>query len=408
MKQIVIIGAGDAGARAAIALRAVGFAGAITLLGNERHAPYERPPLSKASILADREPLPPFIADAQDLNVKGIEFRPGTHVKSIERAGKRVTLTHGESLAYDQLVLATGARARGLALPGGEFAQTLRRYEDALKLRERFRRGGRLLVVGGGLIGLELAASARKLGCAVVVIETAPRILTRGVPEALARRIASRHEEEGVEIIAAVALSEIRADNGRYAVALTKGETIVADHIVAGIGVEPNVDLARAAELDIDNGVRVDESLRSSDPDIFAVGDCANFPHALFGGARMRLESWRNAFDQGAHVASVIMGSRAPYRAVPWFWSDQYDLTLQIAGAPMLASTHVERNLGGAVTLTFHLAEGGRIVGASALGTLAEIGKEMRLAEMLVAAAAHPDAAALREPSTKLKSLIPR
>ena len=408
MSGIVIVGAGEAGARAAIALRGAGFAGAVTLLGAERHAPYERPPLSKASIVADDEPPPPTIADAGDLPANGVDLRLGTNVVGIDRAAKRVNLADGESLAYDNLVLATGARARKLALPGGQFAHTLRSHEDAISLRDKFRLGGTLAVIGGGLIGLELAASARKLGCTVHVIEAAPRILTRGVPEVLARRIAARHEEAGVEIVAGAAPVEIREADGRYVVVLKDGRMVVADHLAAGIGAEPDLDLARAAGLALDNGVLVDANLRTSDPDIYAIGDCANFPHVLFGALRMRLESWRNAFDQGAHVAGVLMGSDAPYRAVPWFWSDQYDLTLQIAGAPMLGPHAVERPLGEGASLTFHLADDGRVVGASALGAMARIGKDMRLAEMLIAAQAHPDSAALADPATKLKALLPR
>jgi len=405
---VVIVGAGESGARAAISLRAAGYAGAVTLLGAERHAPYERPPLSKASILAEREPPPPTIADAADLPAKGIDLRLGVTVSGIDRAAKRVETSGGDGLKYDALILATGARARTLAAPGGEFAQTLRRYEDALALREKFLLGGALAVIGGGLIGLELAASARALGCAVSVIEAAPRILTRGVPEPLARRIAARHEAAGVTIIAGAVLDSIRAADGRHAVMLKDGRTIAADHLAAGVGAEPDVDLARAAGLALDNGIVVDATLRTSDPAIFAIGDSANFPHVLFGGARMRLESWRNAFDQGAHVASVVMGSDAPYRAVPWFWSDQYDLTLQIAGAPMLAAQTVERRLGDAASLTFHLSAEGRLVGASALGAMAQIGKDMRLAEMLIGAEAHPDPTALADPAGKLKALLPR
>ena len=407
MKRIVIVGAGEAGARAALGQREGGHAGAITLIGDEPHAPYERPPLSKAFVLEEDEPSP-TIADARDLGARGIEVRHGARVASLDPARKTLTLTDGESIGYDILVLATGARPRRLSIPGGEHAQTLRSVEDARRIRAALRGGARTIIIGGGLIGLELAASGRKLGCEVSVIEAAARILTRGVPEVFARRLAERHRAEGVHLFEGCGLIAIERRGAAFDVRLANGQTLEADFVTAGVGAEPNVELARAAGLAIDNGITVDENLRTSDPDIFAVGDCANFPLLAFGGRRIRLEAWRNAFDQGAHVAKAILGTAGAYRAVPWFWSDQYDWTLQITGVPDLGRSVVTRPMGGGAEIAFHMAEDGVLTGASALGPLSAIGKDMRIAEMLVSAGASPDPLKLADPMVKMKALLAR
>jgi 3-phenylpropionate/trans-cinnamate dioxygenase ferredoxin reductase component len=405
---VVIVGAGEAGARVAVGLRAGGYERPISIVGDEFHAPYERPPLSKASILAEDEPPPPTIADARDLAGQGIDVRAGTRVVQVDRTARQIRLSDGSAIVYDKAVLATGARARTLKLPGGEWAHTLRTHEDSLRIRAAMRNQPKVAVIGGGLIGLELAASARALGCEVSVVEAAPRILTRGVPEKYARQLAERHRRAGVTLYEGRALSEIRKSGGALQVALADGERIAADFIVAGIGAEPNVDLAVEAKLEVSNGVIVDSQLRSSDEKIFAVGDCANFPLALFGGRRVRLEAWRNAFDQGAYLAQALLGGSEPYRAVPWFWSDQYEVTLQIAGMPDFGAAVVARELGDGFSMQFHLAGDGVVVGACALGPLNVVAKDMRLAEMLIAKGARPSPEALADPGAKLKALLPR
>ena len=399
--RVVIVGAGESGARVAIALREQGFDGEIALIGAEPHAPYERPPLSKAAIVDAEAPLP-AIGDVARFPELGVDVRLGVGVVAVDRAARHVRLADGVGLAYDKLVLATGARARALPVSGAEHALTLRTYEDALELRERFRSGARVAIVGGGFIGLELAASARKLGCDVTVIEAAPRVLQRATPPELSALVEARHRAEGVELLTGAGVEGFERDGVR----LTGGGRVEASTFIVGVGAVPDIELARSAGLVIENGVRADARLRTSDPDIFACGDCVSFPHGLFDGRRLRLEAWRNAFDSGAYVARAILGADEDYLAVPWFWSDQYDACLQIAGLPDAGVATAARDLGEGALLLFHLAADGRLVGAGGWGPLGKIAREIRLAEMLIARRASPAAAALADPSVKLKSLL--
>ena len=400
--RIVIIGAGEAGARAAITLRSEGHTGPLTLIGDEAHAPYERPPLSKALIVDPEKPWLPLIADAAELEEKRVERMAGVAALAIDRAAREVTLSDGRRLGYDLLVLATGAKPRKLNLAGAEAALMLRNFEDSLALRARFASGRNIAIIGGGFIGLELAASAIALGCKVSVIEAAPRILGRGVPAEIAALVEKRHREAGVSFFIGAGIASM---DGR-GVALTDGRVIPADCIVAGIGAIPETALAAAAGLTIDNGIAVDGHLRTSDSLIFAIGDCASFPHALYGGRRVRLEAWRNALDQGTFVAKVILGASEDYQEVPWFWSDQYELCLQIAGLADGAAQTIARDLGEGVLMLFHVAADGRLLAASAFGPLGKIAREIRLAEMLIAKRAQPSAADLASPGVKLKSLL--
>ena len=400
--RIVIIGAGEAGARAAITLRSEGHTGPLTLIGDEAHAPYERPPLSKALIVEPEKPWLPLIADAAELEEKRVERMAGVAALAIDRAAREVTLSDGRRLGYDLLVLATGAKPRKLNLAGAEAALMLRNFEDSLALRARFASGRNIAIIGGGFIGLELAASAIALGCKVSVIEAAPRILGRGVPAEIAALVEKRHREAGVSFFIGAGIASM---DGR-GVALTDGRVIPADCIVAGIGAIPETALAAAAGLTIDNGIAVDGHLRTSDSLIFAIGDCASFPHALYGGRRVRLEAWRNALDQGTFVAKSILGASEDYQEVPWFWSDQYELCLQIAGLADGAAQTIARDLGEGVLMLFHVAADGRLLAASAFGPLGKIAREIRLAEMLIAKRAQPSAADLASPGVKLKSLL--
>ena len=402
IRGVVVVGAGEAGARVAIALREQGYDGDLTLIGEERHAPYERPPLSKAAIVDPEPPALPEIADARRLGEIGVETILGVAATAIDRSSQKLSLADGRVLNYDRLVLATGARARMLKLPGAGSVLTLRTYDDAIALRERFRPGARIAIVGGGFIGLELAASARQRGCEVVVIEAAPRVLQRATPVELADIIAERHRREGVEIICGVGVADFSADSAL----LSDGRRVEADAIVVGVGAAPETSLAAAAGLALDNGVAVDSRLRASDPAIWACGDCASFPHPLYDGRRIRLEAWRNAFDQGAFLARSLMGAAEDYQAVPWFWSDQYDLCLQIAGLPDAGVQTIARDLGEGALLLFHLAQDGRLVAAGGVGPIGKIAKEVRVAEMLIARRARPDAASLASPAVKLKGLL--
>jgi 3-phenylpropionate/trans-cinnamate dioxygenase ferredoxin reductase subunit len=399
---IVIIGAGEAGARAAAALRENHYTGPITLIGEERHLPYERPPLSKAAMTGIDEPSAATIMTEAQLAAQGIRHLSGVMVTEIDRAGHTVLLDDGRRIPYAKLLLATGARPRKLSVPGADTGSVLylRTFADALAMRASLKPGIRLVVIGGGFIGLEIAASSLDRGCTVTVVEMAPRILGRAVPAEVASTVAEAHTAAGIRLVVGIGLAGIETG----CVVLADGTRLVCDAIIAGVGAIPETGLAEKAGLTIENGVRVNGQLQTDDPDIYAAGDCCAFPHPVFDGRRLRLEAWRNAQDQGNHVARAMLGEPAAFAAIPWFWSDQHDQTLQIAGLPDEGDTTVGRDLGG-TTLYFHL-KAGRLVGASAFGPIAKVAREIRLAEMLIAGRAHPTPVALADPSVKLKSLL--
>ena len=404
---MVIVGAGEAGARAAGALREAGFAGPVTLVGDEAHGPYERPPLSKAAMTGTAEPVPTIILDAAKLEALGIAHLSGVGASRIDAAEHLLRLADGRSLPYAKLLIATGAGPRRLPTPGAtpDNVLYLRTFSDALAMRERLRPGIRLAVIGGGFIGLEMAASAISRGCAVTLIEMAPRILMRGVPAMVAERVRARHETAGVVFRLGTAITRIERRAGAEAVVMADGSEVACDAIVAGIGAVPETGLAEASGLAIENGIKVDARLETSAPDVFAAGDCCSFPHPLYAGRRLRLEAWRNAQDQGNVAARNMLGGDVPYDSVPWFWSDQYDETLHVAGLPDEGNRIVERDLGEG-RLSFHLAADGRLVGVSGIGPNGTIAREVRLGEMLIARRATPDPVLLADPGVKLKTLL--
>jgi 3-phenylpropionate/trans-cinnamate dioxygenase ferredoxin reductase subunit len=406
MSHIVIIGAGECGARAAFALREKNFDGRITLVGAEEHLPYERPPLSKDALLHGLEPK--LVSDAARYADAGIRVLIGHSVESLNPAGKTVQLLNGNSLIYDRLLLATGARPRPFpGLFGANYrVRTLRTHGDAVAIRAALQPGRHLAIIGGGFIGLELAATARKLGAKVTLVEGLPRVLSRGVPEEVAAVVATRHKAEGVEILCSVKIQGLSEDREGAYVLLDDGRTIEADLIVAGIGAIPNVELARDAGLATDNGIAVDTHLKTSDPDIFAAGDCCSFPLSLYDGRRVRLEAWRNAQDQGTLAAANLLGAGEAVSAVPWFWSDQYDLTLQIAGLADGAMQTVRRDMTDGAFILFHLDAHGRLLAASGIGAGNAVARDIRLAEMMIAASVRPDPVVLATPGTNLKTLL--
>lgn len=402
ISHIVIIGAGMAGARAVINLRANSYEGAITLVGDEALMPYDRPPLSKASILADADPEPVWLLDDGIAASLKAEVITGVAASAIDRNGKRVKLSDGRSLAYDKLLIATGAKPRRLPVPGGDHALLLRNHDDMLLLRRRFVPGQKIVVIGGGFIGLELASSAAKKGCDVTLIEAQPRILMRGVPDAIARIIHARHEAAGVTMLTATGLSHLTAE----AVHLADGRVLPADTIIAGIGAAPEVALAKDAGLTIDNGIACDAGMRTSDPDISAAGDCASFIHPKFGSRRIRLEAWRSAQDQAATAAENMLGGTKQNTAIPWFWSDQYELGLQIAGMADMGPVTVARQPNPETLVLFHLAEDGAVMGASGIGPGNAISRDIKMAEMMMAKGIKPPRDVLADPAQPLKSLI--
>ncbi|MER8592578.1 FAD-dependent oxidoreductase [Mesorhizobium sp. M1182] len=405
-KGMVIIGAGECGGRAALALRELGYDGPVTLVGDEPHLPYERPPLSKDAMVADA-PLIKAIASEAVLAERSIRHIHSVQAVAIVREAHVVRLSDGSALAYDKLLLATGSVPRKLPMPGlGGRCVYLRTFNDALAIRAHLSAGNRIAIVGGGFIGLELAAAARRLGAAVTIIEAQPRILMRGVPAEIAGVIHQAHEAEGVKILCGEGIAAIADDGAEVRIALAGGRDIVADLAVIGIGAVPVTGLAAEAGLTVDNGVAVDAELRTSDPDVFAAGDCCSFPLAIYGGRRVRLEAWRNAQEQGALAARNMLGAGEAHAAVPWFWSDQYGLTLQIAGLSDEGRSIVRRDLGDGAFILFHLAEDGRLVAASGIGAGNAVARDIRLAEMLIAKQARPAPEALGSQTIKLKSLL--
>jgi 3-phenylpropionate/trans-cinnamate dioxygenase ferredoxin reductase subunit len=331
--RIVIVGAGQAGAALAARLRALGHAGPLTLVGAEPEPPYQRPPLSKAYLKGAmaRERLqlrPPTF-----YNAEGIELLTAAPAVAIDRAAREVRLADGRTLAYDRLALTTGAAPRRLpAEIGGALDGVLvmRSLADADALAARLSPGARALVVGGGYIGLEAAAVLVEAGLDVTLLEAAPRILARVAAPATADLVRALHRAHGVALREGVTLARLTGSDGRVTGAeLADGTRLAADLVLVGVGVAPETALAEAAGLAVANGVVVDAAGRTSDPAIFAAGDCASFPHA---GGRIRLESVPHAIDHAEAVAAAMLGGDAPYLARPWFWSDQYDVKLQIAG----------------------------------------------------------------------------
>ena len=405
---MVIVGAGECGTRAALSLRERGYAGPVTLVGAERHPPYERPPLSKGMLDGDAAG-PKAIVSAAELAATGIALHLATEVDAIDAAAHAVRFGTGESLPYGKLLLATGATSRPLPVAFGlKRCLALRTYDEALAIRSHLRPGRRLVVIGGGFIGLELAASARMRGASVQVIEAQDRVLQRAVPAAIAAVLQERHVAEGVRILCGRGLAGLAETEAGLTISLADGEDIAADLVVVGIGSQPNVALAAAAGLALDNGIAVDARLQTSDPDILAAGDCCSFPLDIYGGRRVRLEAWRSAQEHGALAAATMLGGDERHATVPWFWSDQYDLGLQVAGLADEGVETVRRDLGGGASLLFSLGADGRLVAASGIGPGTSIARDIRLSEMLIAARAAPPPDVLASPDIGLKSLLRR
>jgi 3-phenylpropionate/trans-cinnamate dioxygenase ferredoxin reductase subunit len=332
LESVVIVGAGHAAGQLIISLAQDGYGGAITLVGDEPYPPYQRPPLSKKFLAGELELDRLYIKPASFYEKAGTQLRLGTRVDRIDRTAKAIALADGTSLPYSTLVLAIGSRPRRLALPGGGLQGVfyLRNIDDVAAIRSRFAAGKALVVVGGGYIGLELAAVAIKHRLSVTVLEMAPRLMARGVGPVVSIFYERLHREEGVHVLTGAKVLGFDGKDAVTRVACDSG-TFPADIVVLGAGAIPNVELAQAAGLTIDDGIVIDPQCRTSDPAIYAIGDCTTQHHALVD-RRLRLESVHNALEQGRVAAAAICGRPAPASQVPWFWSDQYDVKLQIAG----------------------------------------------------------------------------
>jgi 3-phenylpropionate/trans-cinnamate dioxygenase ferredoxin reductase subunit len=396
----IIVGAGQAGAHAAVAMRTAGLGGHVLLVGVEPHLPYERPPLSKAALTDDPPPPPSWFYPAARYAELDITLLPSTMVMAIDLVAARVDLSDGSSLPYDRLLLATGGRARTLPVPGGERVLTLRTLEDARRLREQLRPGTRVACIGAGVIGLEVAASAHARGCAVTVIEALPTALGRCTTPDMAEWIVGLHRRTGTTLHFGASVTAIEPGVVRCA----DGLIVPADVVVAGIGMVRNTELAAAAGLEVDNGILVDEYGRASAPGVFAAGDVAAFWQARLG-RRLRLESWRHAQDHGLAVGRAMAGQAVPYDEVPWFWTDQHGRNIQIAGLPTDATTTILRgSLSDASFTAFHLDAAGRLVAATGVNAP----REVRAAMALIRTAAVVDPVKLADATVKLQTLLPR
>jgi len=401
MKYIVVVGAGQAASALAFKLRALKYTGAITLIGDEPDLPYQRPPLSKAYLLGDmtRERL--FLRPQSAYDDANITVRMGGAVTAVDPGARRVTVG-GEQVDYDALVLTTGSSPIRLpAQIGGDLkgVYCVRTLGDIDAMAPHFTAGKRALIVGGGYIGLEAAAVAAKLGLNVTVVEMAERILQRVAAPQTADYFRALHQSHGVNILEGVGLAQLMGDTEVTQAVLSDGQTLDVDFVITGIGIRPNTALAQSAGLTIDNGISTDAFGKTSVADIWAAGDCASFP---LGEARIRLESVPNAIDQAEAVAANIMGANAPYVAKPWFWSDQYDVKLQIAGLNTGYDAVVTRSgdKPGAVSHWYY--RGANLLAVDAMNAP----REFMVGKRLIEAGNSPAPDLIASPDTALKSLL--
>jgi 3-phenylpropionate/trans-cinnamate dioxygenase ferredoxin reductase subunit len=380
MEHAIIVGAGHGGAQAAASLREEGYQGRITLISDERVAPYHRPPLSKA-FLKDPAAGPQFLRGPKFFAEHGIDLLLETRATSIDRDAGRVMLGDAGALEFSHLVLALGGRPRRLPIPGADRpgVYSLFSLPDAEALRAALKKGGEAAVIGGGFIGLEVAATLVGLGFKTTVIEATPRLLGRAVAPLISEHMLQRHRVWGAEILLGESVEKIEGDaTGPTEVLTRSGRRVPATLVVIGVGMTPTIALAEAAGLAIDNGVAVDDFLRASDPRIFAIGDCASYPH-WSAGRRLRLESVQNATDQGRTVAKAIVGRPEPYRAAPWFWSDQGPIKLQMVGLSFEADDHVVSGSPEADRFSVYHFSGPRLIAIDSVNSPAEhmLGRRM-------------------------------
>ncbi|MCU1785505.1 FAD-dependent oxidoreductase [Pseudomonas sp. 13B_2.1_Bac1] len=393
---LIIVGAGHAGGRAALTLREEGYTGRLILIGDEAHLPYERPPLSKGLLQGSIDLAGCSLCDEARLAELDIEHITGNPVRQLDPAQQRLQLADGQWLAYAGLLLATGGRARRLPQAQANVLY-LRTHDEALALKAALRPGARLVVVGGGFIGLEVAATARSLGCDVTLLEAGPRLAGRVLPPVISEALLDVHRLHGVEVRLNVALESIDAD----AVVLVDGQRLPCDLVVVGIGMQPNIELAAAAGLDVGQGIRVDAHLRTSAPNIYAAGDVCEF---RLDGEYQRQETWRNAEAQGRHAALNLLGRELAFESLPGFWSDQYDWGLQTVGVSTALT--VSRPLPTGGLLLFYLDAEHHLQGACGWAPGNSVAKDIKLCERLISARVPLNPTSLADPDLSLKQLL--
>lgn len=402
-RTCIIVGASHAAAQLAPSLRQEGWEGRIIVIGDESSLPYHRPPLSKAYLLGDKQADDLLIRAADVYARFNIEFRLGERVESIDRSDKTVTLRSGEKLAYDKLALCTGTRVRTVTLPGSTLpgVHYLRNLDDIDHIKAEVRAGGRAVIVGGGYIGLETAAVLTKLGMHTTVLEMAPRVLARVTAPQVSGFFERVHREQGVDIRTEVAVRGFEGTSRVEKIVCADGPCFPADLVIIGVGVMPNVELAAQANLATDNGILVDACARTADADIVAAGDCTMHPSPYYG--YIRLESVPNATEQAKSAAASLCGKEKPYGALPWFWSDQYDIKLQIAGLNQgYDEVAIRGDLEGSRSFCAFYLKGGRLIAADCVNRP----QEFMFSKRLIAEQIEVSAAQLADDALPLKSLI--
>ena len=404
--SVIIIGAGQAGLQSIVSLRQSGYPKAITLIGDEAYLPYQRPPLSKAYLSGKMERERLFLKPESFFTDNNVTVKLATPVASIDAGAKSVTLESGESLAYEDLILATGSRPRRLDLAGRELANIfdLRGMADIDAMRPHFISGKKLVVIGGGYIGLEAAAVAADMGLHVHVLEAAPRLLARVAEPEISAFYDRIHKARGVTIITQSRIEGFVGERDCVSgIQMADGSVIDADIVITGIGIVPNIELAQAAGLTLDNGIVVNDVGQTSDAHIYAAGDCTQHPNDVLG-RKLRLESVPNAIEQGKAVASAICGAPKPYHQVPWFWSDQYDVKLQIAGLPTKIDQKILRGDDTSNSFAWFYFSGDKLTGVTAVNRPAEFMAGRMLIEKSAKGEASIDMDALADEGVKPKS----
>jgi 3-phenylpropionate/trans-cinnamate dioxygenase ferredoxin reductase subunit len=401
LDSLVIVGASQAGARAAQAARTTGFGGRIVLIGEEEWIPYERPPLSKQLLKGDEGIERVQLHPPSFYEEKSIELKLGVPATGIDRTARQVRMG-GEIVKYDKLLLATGARVRKLPLPGADLPGVfyLRTIGDSHAIRARLKDQSRVVVIGGGFIGLEAAASARACGCAVTVLEAADRLMGRAIASEVGAYFVELHKKRGTDVRLGAQIVRFEGTGKIERVLFADGTTLPCDLLIIGIGIVPNVELAAEAGLVVDNGIVVDEYGRTSDPDIFAAGDVANQPNAWVG-RRLRLESYQNAQDQGMVVGRNMAGENHIHNDRLWVWSDQYETNLQMIGAPSAWDRLVYRGDPASGSFTAFYLHAGKIVGVNAINN----GREVRILERLMASGVSVTPDQLADPAVNLRKI---
>ncbi|MEJ2602138.1 MAG: FAD-dependent oxidoreductase [Gammaproteobacteria bacterium] len=398
----LIIGAGHGAGQLVSSLRQKGYGGRIVLVGEEPYVPYQRPPLSKKYLAGEFERVRLYFKPPGFYEEADVDLRLRTRVTALDPASRQVVLDDGEAVDWDHCVIATGGRVLRLPAPGADLPgiHYLRTIDDVDGIRQRFTAGARLVVVGAGYIGLEVAAVAAAAGLDVTVLELADRVMSRVVSPAVSDFYAQEHLRHGVKLRLGEAVAGFEGGEAVTAVVTAGGERVRADFVVVGIGIEPVTELAAAAGLACDDGILVDEYCRTGADGIYAIGDCTRHPNGIYGRL-LRLESVHNALEQAKTAAAGIHGDAAPYNQVPWFWSDQYDLKLQIAGLAEGYDQLVMRGDPAARSFACFYLAGGRLLAVEAVNSP----REFMLAKPLIAAGAMPPIGALADPDVSLKDL---